>query len=188
MINRKEFDAIKKDLAQWEEHRENTIQLSRDIIRQSKEIIYALHRGDIKKAEQVIKAIKQNLTKLPKTAYDTGMGEAARQEYVEALTYYHLLKDKKLPTRAELGVETHEYLSGLCDLTGELVRKAYRDVIEGKNKEAKQMIEVVDALYYEFLQFDPRGDLRKKADSIKYNLAKLEDLMYALAMKRPAQE
>ena len=99
MINRKEFDSIKKDLIAWDEARETTIQLSRDIIRQSKEIIYALHRDDVKKAEQVIKSIKANVAKLPKHANDTGMADAARQEYVEAVAYYHILKDKKIPTR-----------------------------------------------------------------------------------------
>lgn len=183
MINRKEFDSIKQDLNNWEEQREQTIQLSREIIKHSKEIIYALHRDDVKKAESVIKEIKLKVAKLSKDSYDTGMSEAAKQEYVEALVYYHILKEKKIPTRKELNVDTHPYLSGLCDLTGELVRKAYRDVIENKKEDAKAMITIVDNLYYEFLQFDPRGDLRKKADSIKYNLAKLEDLMYALAMK-----
>ena len=66
MIDKKEFASIKKDLDKFEQIRESAIQNSRIIIKQSKEIIYALHRNDIKKAEQVIPEIKQNLKKLPK--------------------------------------------------------------------------------------------------------------------------
>jgi predicted translin family RNA/ssDNA-binding protein len=77
-----------------------------------------------------------------------------------------------------LGVETEAYLLGLCDLTGELVRKAVKDVIDGKYDSAEEITKLVEEIYGEFLKFDLRnGNLRQKSDSIKWNLQKLEQLL-----------
>jgi len=183
MLNQKELLAIKKDLLKGERLREVTIQQSQAIIRMSKEAIYALHRGDLKKAAERMKVMSKAVKALPKCA-TTNVGHVAAQEYVEAATYFHILKFNKIPTRKQLGVDTYAYLGGLSDLTGELVRKAYKDIIENKHEQAMRLADVVDQIYYAFLQFDLRGgDLRRKSDQIKYNLAKLEDMRYQLALR-----
>jgi len=91
---------------------------------------------------------------------------------------------KKIPTRKELGIDTESYLLGMCDLTGELVRKAVNSAIKRNFKEVLEIKELVSDIYSLFLEFDLRnGELRKKMDSIKYNLMKLEDLAYKVGMK-----
>ena len=46
MLNKEEFSKIQEDLKNKDLEREEVILLSRDIIRESKMIIYGLHRGD----------------------------------------------------------------------------------------------------------------------------------------------
>lgn len=184
ILDDKEFDAIKADLKKFEERREQAIAGSREIITMSKQIIYSIHRGDVEKAESLMPQIKKMLQSLPKEFVETDMPHVAMQEYVEAATYLAFVKTGKIPTRKELGVDTNCYLSGLCDLTGEVMRKAIKDVIEHKYDSAKSIYHLVEELYDAFLQFDLRGgELRKKSDQIKWNLKKLEDVMYDLELK-----
>lgn len=173
MLNKEDFKAIVKDLKEEDERREKTIQLSREIIRESKLVIYALQRNDkvdTKKLNLLYKQLKGES--------NTGIEETAVQEYVEAMCFFSYVVNKKIPTRKELGVETEAYLLGLCDLTGELMRKAVKEVIEGKYDSAEEITKLVEEIYGEFLKFDLRnGNLRQKSDSIKWNLQKLEQLL-----------
>jgi len=179
MLDKEDFKGILKDLKAADERREELIQISRDIIRESKLIIYGLQRGDkvdVKKIQALVKSLKKE--------YVTGIEDTALQEYVEALAFYHFVNHNRIPTRKDLGVDTENYLMGLCDLTGELMRKAVKDVIEGKYDSAKQITKVVEDIYGEFLKFDLRnGTLRQKSDSIKWNLHKLEQLVLDVSKK-----
>lgn len=164
---------IVKELKDADDRREKVIQLSRDIIKESKLIIYGLQRNDkvdLKKIQTLVKDLKRES--------ETGIEDTAIQEYVEALCFYHYLKDKKIPSYIDLGVDVNSYLMGLCDLTGELLRMAVKDVIEHKHERAREITAFVEEIYGLFLQLDLRnGPLRQKADSIKWNLQKLEHLL-----------
>ncbi|MDP7116563.1 MAG: hypothetical protein QF632_00990 [Candidatus Woesearchaeota archaeon] len=179
MLNKQEFVSIRKDLDSFEKSREGVIQLSRSIIQLSKQIIYAVHRDDMTSAESNIPKIKAMIKKIPTKKFDTGIDRVALQEYVEALTYYHYIKSNTILTRKDLNVDTESYLLGLCDLTGELVRRGVNQVIKKKFSKARKTKEIVEAIYGEFLKFDLRnGELRKKSDQIKYNLLRIENVMY----------
>lgn len=184
MLNAKEFEEIKRDLHKFDEEREKVISEAREIIKLSKQIIYSLNRNEIKEAEKFVKEIKLRKDKLSLKHYDTGIHGVALQEYVEALCYYSFFRSKSIPTRAELKVNTEEYLLGLCDLTGELVRKAVNDIIKGNVNEVLLIKDLVEEIYGEFLGFDLRnGELRKKFDSVRWNLNKLEDLVLSLKLR-----
>lgn len=184
MINKKEFSSIRAELVKSEKKREVLIQNSRETIRLSKLIIYALHRDDIKKAEFLVKKIKAKVKSLPAENHSTGMRHVAFQEYVEALTLLSFVKTGKIPIRSQLKVDTGAYLGGLADLTGELVRNAVNKAIKKKYDEVFKIKDFVAAIYGEFLQLDLRGgELRKKSDQIKWNLNKLEDMAYEIRRK-----
>ncbi|MFH1456429.1 MAG: hypothetical protein ABIF40_05790 [archaeon] len=185
MINTKEFTQIRKELKDLEQKREATIQKAREIIRISKLIIYALHRNDVKAAKKHITKIKQKIKILPINNYDTGIRKVAIQEYVEAMTLYYFITEKRLISKKELKVNTEDYLLGLCDLTGEVVRLGVNSVIKRNSQIALECKELVEDIYGEFLLLDLRnGELRKKSDSIKWNLRKLEDLAVDISRKR----
>ena len=85
------------------------------------------------------------------------------QEYAEALCYYHFVKNKKIPTKASLRIDSESYLMGICDLTGELVRKAVNEAIKGNFKQVLDIKELVEEIYNEFLKFNLRNnELRRK--------------------------
>ncbi|QQG38954.1 MAG: hypothetical protein HYS32_00620 [Candidatus Woesearchaeota archaeon] len=184
MINKKEFHNIRKDLENFEEKREQVIQLSREIITLSKQIIYSIHRDELNLVPPLITKIKAKVKSLPPSHHDTDIYKVALQEYAEALAYYHFVKDKKLVLRKELGLDSECYLLGLCDFTGELVRKATTHIIQGNTKEAEEIRRFVEDLYGEFIKFNFRnGDLRKKTDMLRGNLRRLEEIMVNVKLR-----
>jgi len=183
VINKQEFKEIGKELKKFEEEREDSIQKSREIITISKQIIYSIHRNDISKAEKLSQEIKKKMSNLSSNSYDTAMVTVAQQEFVEAVTFLDFVKKKVIPTRKELKIETEPYLLGLCDLTGELVRMAVNCAIRKQIDEVMKIRELIDEIYGEMLLFDFRnGEMRKKYDSIKWNLKKVEDIILEISM------
>jgi len=186
MLNKKEFAKIRKEIENSDKVREEIIQLSRDIINISKRVIYSAHRGDLAEAFKYVKEIKNKKSRLDKVniSVDVNINKTAYQEYAEALCYYGFVKNKKIPTRASLNIRTDDYLMGLCDLTGELGRKAVNDIIKKKFKDALLVKKLVEEIYGEFLKFNLRNsELRKKSDAIKWNLKKIEDVIFDAKVK-----
>jgi len=96
-----------------------------------------------------------------------------------------LMKNNKIPTNTRLKLDPEFYLMGLIDLTGELVRKAINSAIKEDYKTAVNLKNLVSELYDELLLFDfAGGELRKKFDSIKYDLKKLDDLVLNLKLSK----
>ena len=152
MLDKKEFEKIRKEIADFDIKRESIIQKSREIINLSKRIIYALHRNDIKSASMYVKDIEKNKKSLSGSIQlDTNINQTALQEYAEALCYYHFIKNKKIPTSAYLKIDNVSYLMGLCDLTGELVRKAVNEAIRKNFKQTMEIKNLVEEIYGEFL-------------------------------------
>lgn len=173
-----DFGDIRGIFRKCEAHREKTIQLSRDVIRLSKLVIYSIHRNELEAAEKYLKEIRGKARGLGNIAYDTGIHDTAYQEYVEAVCYYDFVKGRKLANFKGLGVSPEQYLMGLCDLTGELMRRAVNSAIRKDFTEVLKIRNFVDELYGEFLKFDLRNsELRRKSDSIKWNLQKIEGLL-----------
>ena len=186
MLNKKEFAQIRKEIEKADKIRESIIKLSRDIITVSKRIIYSIHRNNLNEASRYIKEIRNKKNKLDKIniSIDANINKTAYQEYAEALCYYGFVKNKKIPTKSSLKINVEDYLMGLCDLTGEVGRKAVNDIIKKKFKDALLIKELVEEIYGEFLKFNLRNsELRKKSDSIKWNLKKLEDIIFDAKVK-----
>jgi predicted translin family RNA/ssDNA-binding protein len=183
-----QFKQLKEEMDKYEVDREELIRLSRDIVGLSKELIYATHRKDFKTAEKA----KSDITKLVKSLkkyenskhYASGSFKISIQEYVEAVCYLEFVKNGKIQTCKELDVDPEYYLLGLCDLTGELTRNAVNSAINDDYKKALEVQKFVVGLYEELMQFDfGNGELRKKFDGIKWELNKLQDLVFQLKMK-----
>ncbi len=190
MIDKKAFKQMRVDLERFDECREELIKSSRDLLKLSKGSIYSLHRNDFKKASEQLGKAKllinklENLIKRDAHLAAVGAYSEALEEYTEAACYYGFVKDKKLPTAEKLGVDADIYLPGLCDLIGELVRRAINSSIKGEYKTAVQIKDFVTEVYEELMLFDFRNiPVRKKFDSIKYGLEKLEALILDLKLK-----
>ena len=190
MLNKKDFEAMRKEMESFDKDREDLIAQSRDVVKLSKKLIYAIHRKDMKEADASAVEIKQNVKKIQKLTKDSeleysGSQRIALQEYVEAICYYGYIKDGKIPTHTDLGLDAESYLLGLCDLSGELVRNAIHEVINDEVANALKVKDFVNELFWELSQFDFRnGELRRKYDGIKYDLKKLEDLALQLKLRK----
>ena len=72
MIN---FTKLRKDIQDYDTERENLIKKSRDVLKLSKQIIYAVHRDDLTEAAKLIKEIeaeKKNLDAIAKHSRTMG--------------------------------------------------------------------------------------------------------------------
>lgn len=191
MLNTNEFAKLRKETEDYDNQREKLIKKTRDVLKLSKQVIYAVHRDDLSLADELIKEIEAQKTKMEEIAHHShallaeGSYRVAMQEYVEARLYHGFIKEGKLLEKSKLHVKTIHYLFGLCDLTGELVRKAVFLAGKGKVSEVTKIKDLVDLLYAELLKFDFREhELRRKFDSMKYDLRKLEDLVLDLKLKK----
>ena len=157
---------------------------SREVVKSSKELIYAIHRGDMKAAKGFLGKIEFGRKRLDRLAKNPRLRShhpylLGLQEYVEAVAYYHVMARERIPTRKELKVDSETYLNGLSDLTGELMRKGVDDMVREKYQHAIKLRDTVNEIYGLVLSLDlDGGETRKKSDAVKWNLAKLEDLVY----------
>ena len=188
MIDKKDLERIKKDIDTFEKARDTVIRTSRDIIKLSKKTIYALHRNDLKSAGSAASEMKREFKKLCSAAkhpklVSSGSYKVAVQEYVEAICFYELMKNNMIPPNSKLKLDPEFYLMGLIDLTGELVRKAINSAINEDYGTSVKLKGLVSELYDELMLFDfAGGELRKKFDSVKYDLKKLDDLVLNLKL------
>jgi predicted translin family RNA/ssDNA-binding protein len=183
-----EFADIIKELEESDKKREEIIPKAREIVKQSKTAIYALQRGDLKTAASVLAVMKKSIAELKpysEIAVYAGTIKPAIQEYVEAACFNEFVLTGKMLPRKELGISAEHYVAGLCDLSGEIVRKAINAAINDDPKLVINAKKFVENLYYGLLQLDLRnGELRKKFDGIKYDLKKLEDVVLSLKLQR----
>jgi len=191
MIDKKDFKKIIKELEKFDERREKLIKESRKLLKFSKRLIYALNRGNDKEIKILLKNIKNvkdkidNLVKKDIALRFEGSYSDAMQEYCEAMCYYSFIKDNRIPKISELKVKVEDYLCGLCDLTGELERRAVVSATKNNLKEVEKIKKVIDEIYACFLELNLRnGLLRRKFDSIKWNLKKVEEIFYDLKLRK----
>ncbi|MFH1064875.1 MAG: hypothetical protein V1729_07355 [Candidatus Woesearchaeota archaeon] len=188
MLDKKDLERIKNDIDACDKQRDAVIKTSREVIKLSKTVIYAVHRNDLKSAGAATKdmaALFKKLTSYAKSPklLSSGSYKVAVQEYVEALCFYELTKNNKIPSNTQLKLDPEFYLMGLIDLTGELVRKAINSAIKGEYDTSVKLKDLVSDLYDELMLFDfAGGELRKKFDSVKYDLKKLDDLVLSLKL------
>ncbi|MCF7860619.1 hypothetical protein K9M79_00105 [Candidatus Woesearchaeota archaeon] len=187
MINSKDFHKIHQKIEKSDQKRNALIIESRDIVRESKRAIYSIHRDDLKTAKKHITELNKKLStfqsKLVKNPrlYYSGFSKIAEQEYVEAVAFYIFVCENRLVTYTELNIDEEYYLLGVIDLTGELVRKAVNSAIANDIKMVYRIKDFLNDLYGELLKFNfSNGELRKKYDSIKYSVNKLEDLVFQI--------
>jgi predicted translin family RNA/ssDNA-binding protein len=189
MINKTAFAALKEDMNSYDAKREQVIKGSRDVLKQSKRAIFALHRGEVESAQALLKESATQLCVLfgqaqGKLRYGGALGEAC-EEYTEAELYLAFKTKKEFPTIKDLGVLSEEYVAGLCDLAGELQRTGVHAALEKNYELVERCRQGVASLYGQLMELDFRnGSLRRKFDSVKYSVDKLEDLSLQVQLRQ----
>ncbi len=169
------FEKLRKVYEKEDEERDKLIKQSREIVKLSKKVIYSVHRHELSKAKKYLSSMQHKIRSVSdkKEPYS----KIAVQEYVEAKLFYDYVNTGKL-TMDKLRFDVDEVLLGICDLTGELMRYATNCFINNNFKTVLEVKKVMDTIYDELGLFDFRNsELRRKYDSIKYSVKKIDDLV-----------
>ena len=206
------FQQYQRELDYNHDKRERLVKLGRDVTIQSKRIIFLLHRAlsaaDIttilSEADNKLQDVSKLLCKVAeelvnedptryRTAYTIGV-----QEYIEALSFYHYWKEGTvLSYPAAQGYMTFhddkvlllspfDYLLGLTDLTGELMRVAVSSVGTGSWDTPQLVVKFVRQLYVGLItlnHFSINKEFLKKLEMTLTNLLKIEQACYALTIR-----
>jgi predicted translin family RNA/ssDNA-binding protein len=189
MINKKFIQKLKKEYDAGNSERRQIISLSNVVLHDSKRVIFSLHRGDIKKAEESLSEIEKVLAKIEKKfsfvrASQEGSYKAGVEEYVEAKMLYFLIQGKKIDAIKGLQISHDSYLGGICDCLGELVRLATNKAAKGELSEVEKIKETMNDIMAELVEFDMTGYLRTKYDQAKGHLRKIEQVNYEVKIRR----
>jgi len=165
--------------------RDKVITISRDIIKQSKKIISAVHKEEIDAARKLIPAIEKSLKEITKNygISRTGSFDVAVQEYIEAILYLEYVATGKVVAHTKFDSSASNYIMGLCDFVGELQRRSVMQIAKGNNTEIKKIYKDVEIIYTELLDISMRGEMRKKFDSLKYIMIRMEEMQMQLKLK-----
>ncbi|MFW5746067.1 MAG: translin family protein [Nanoarchaeota archaeon] len=193
--------AYKDAINIYDSLREKVVVQSRLVLRLSKKLIHIYHRDlmeeghdvDVKRQE-----VRDEFCTLRSIGNDTpyhedlireGASAEAAQEYVEAMVYADFCEGRNPQSAEDLDVSVRDYLLGVCDVGGELVRRATNAVLAGKAQEARRCYVFGEDIYGQLLDFDLRnGHLRKKVDSFKYAVQKMQAILYDMKLKGEGHE
>ena len=188
MINKKFIQQLNKEHKERESERRQIISLANVVLHDSKRVIFSLHRGDMEKAEASLAEIEKTMVSLDKKfgykrLNEEGAYKAGVEEFVEAKTFYDVISGKKIDRFKTLNIAHESYLGGICDLTGELVRRAINQTAAGNRQEAERIKGIINEIMAELVEFDFTGYLRTKYDQAKSNLKKIEQIDYEIKLR-----
>ncbi|KAJ3330076.1 hypothetical protein HDU76_006470 [Blyttiomyces sp. JEL0837] len=117
------------------------------------------------------------------------------EEYIEAFSFYHYMRTGELVSREAIQDElqkaadgpvmpitVEDYVNGLADLTGELMRLAINTVARGQHQSAAKICSFMRKLAsdYDILNYPPA---RKKMSAMKSSLVKVETACYNIKVR-----
>jgi len=160
MLRKADIKVIQKNLAELDAARDGVFEVSRMAIRSAGRAIVELHRGDFAKASEQIASAEAALRDLEKTVrkreelkYMGNVG-VAYQEYAEAKLLYCMMKEERILSIDEVGVETESYLLGLLDFIGELRRMCLNHLRAGQVSKAECSLEAMEGIYEDLYSID----------------------------------
>ncbi|CAG8709770.1 3931_t:CDS:2, partial [Funneliformis mosseae] len=205
------FTGFREALDQHYNRRERIIKCSRDITYLSKKLIFLAHRANQKtlksvleeaatKKKEILELFQQiscDLEDANYYRYHKNISPAI-QEYIEAVSFLEYLEhDRLIPKdnvdsdfkdqsgKLFLHVLAEDYVLGIADLTGELMRYAINSIGKGDHNRAIQVCQFLRILKadYDAFKIPSKSPLAKKMEGIKMNLAKVEDACYAFTIR-----
>lgn len=157
--------------------RERALGNTRALTRHCANAIRAVHRDEENVAQQnlieahrLAQALRDNLVNNP-DIYFAGYTQDALKEYAEANIVAALIRDSKLPTPEQLGLEYATYLQGLAEAVGELRRRCLDILRHGHSNEAERLLAHMDDIYAVLVTMDYpdaiTGGLRRLTDIVR---------------------
>jgi len=188
MLKKKFISSLKKDYDRQIAERRQIISRSNIILHDSKRVIFSLHRGDVEKANESLDEITKNLIELQKKfgvkrSNEEGSYRAAVEEYVEARLFRDISAGTKADFFTDVEIRYDSYLGGLCDTTGELVRRATNLAASGDRTAVEKIKKMISDIMQELVEFDMTGYMRTKYDQARGNLRKIEQMAYDISLR-----
>lgn len=230
----KMFRAFQVDLDDRYDRYERLVKLSRDVTIESKRIIFLLHRimsqeqkdkvlaeADSKLTELNASALREIATELRGQSYYLYLRafSPGLQEYVEAVTFFHYIKDGRLVTLEEINsalvfdeqaeeaesdiaaaseptaetspatfaleITPMDYMLGIADLTGELMRKCINAVGQGNLDEPFVLCSFLRDVYTGFIGFGNTAgrEVSRKVWTLFQSIRKVENACYTIKVR-----
>ena len=183
-LPREQFVEMRTEAAKADDTREELIKQSRGLLKNAKKTIQLVHQGRLEEAQETMQIIDEEHKNIKQknnaiTLQTVGAYSEALEEYVEAACMIAYAREDTIPTKEALGAPLEQYLGGLSDLTGELLRTALIAAGKRETGRVEDIRTFIDALYTEMIEFHLRnGHLRKKVDTVRHNLMRVEELLY----------
>ncbi|KAL9246316.1 hypothetical protein vseg_019865 [Gypsophila vaccaria] len=198
------------------EKREKVVKASRDITMNSKKVIFQVHRigkqnkdAVLEKAEKDLQAVRdQHVSRLVKELNGSDFWKLRRayspgvQEYVEAATFCKFCRTGTLlnldeinatflplgdPSIEPLQINILDYLLGLADLTGELMRLAISRISDGEVEFAEKICGFVRDLHRHLTllvpHMDDSYDMKQKMDTMLQSVMKIENACFSVHVR-----
>ena len=172
------LNKIQEELRKREVVHEEVNKDMRRATRLSKQAILFTHQERFADAEKLLKEADVLFAKLRKASKDypdmfySGIVDAAFQEYAEAQTLLHLVKEDSFIDPEELNVPSISYVLGLADVIGEYRRRALDLLRKGDVKTAEKCLQVMEQIYVELMAMDEAymlvPGLRRKSDIARH--------------------
>ena len=157
--------------------------------------------GKLKEVGQFLQSIAKELTGvdpwLHLSAFSPGL-----QEFVEALAYYVFLRQGGLVSQGEVShwlefeeegggggtvcvpLSTVNYVLGIADLTGELMRMCITAVGAGQQNVPFQLLPFISSIYHGFQSLPPISkDILHKLRTLRSSVSKIETACYTLQIR-----
>ncbi len=156
----------------------------------AKQVIFDLQRGNFAEATEKYEKSLEGLKSLQdrfgndQRLRNEGSWKASIEEFVEAKLFMDFCLNKELTAVSELKIETEEYLGGLSDTTGEIVRLMVIWTIKDDYQNVLRGHETVRLIIGELMKNNFGGYLRTKFDQAKKNLQRAEQILYDWKMNR----
>ena len=180
---------LRTDIHAYALKRRDIIKQSDDALHHAKRSIFAMHRGNMTEAkeklvmvEAMLKGLFVTYKKEPRFT-DEGAFKAALEEYVEAVLFYQFITTGSIGPVKKLPIEAESYLSGLCDVPGELYRYAIKAATAGDSSVVQQCADMANEIIGELIEFNLTSYLRTKFDQAKQAAHKLEQVVYEVAIR-----
>lgn len=190
MLDKKYFDLVRQELLGYSAKRQEIIKESSQAQFLSKKAIFAMQRDDFGEAKnylgQAEKIIVDLNIKHKKDAsiFEEGSYKAGLEEFVEASIFNQYLQKKTIGKLSKIKVDTDIFVSGLCDVPGELLRYAIKSATEKKFDEVKRCRQAADEIIGELVDMNLTGYNRQKFDQAKQALHKLEQVLYEVSIRQ----
>lgn len=164
------MDKATEALASIESGREETIKLSRAIIRLSKNAIHAMHTGE--DPSEDIDAMSKKIDALLEAAEDpfilsSGPVQDCMCEYSEAVILRSIVTEAPVPDHMSLRVSPSSWVLGACDCEGELRRMVMSKLMDGDLEGARHLFSLMEDVHEQIMQLDvadPVAPVRRKQD------------------------